>query len=96
MNTQLWISYYVPTWLPEFVSPYITPDYFEGKSIYIFEIDVSDALFSRCKTPDNKCKSYLKYYGFVKPQRIYQGFRSEIFLDGNSYPPTLSSLVLKV
>jgi hypothetical protein len=93
MNTQLWISYFVPEWLPPFVSPYITHDYFEGRSIYIFEIDVEDELFARCKTPDNKCKTYLKYFGFIKSRKIYQGLRSEIFIGNNNQPPKLSELL---
>lgn len=92
MNTQLWIASYVPEWMPEFVNFYVTPDYYRDKKIYIFEIDVYAETFIRCKTPDNKCKERLKYYGFIKPQKIYQGLRSEVFLGDTDYPPKLSEL----
>jgi hypothetical protein len=96
MNTQLWVAYSIPEYLPDFVNPHITKDYFEFRTIYIFEIDVSHEIFSRCKTPDNKCKTHLKYHGFLKPTKIYQGLESEIFLTGNPYPPKLSSLLVRM
>jgi hypothetical protein len=93
MNIQLWIASNVPELLPEFVNPCITEDYYHGKRIYIFSIDVYSEIFGRCRTPDNKCKIWLKYYGFIKPQKIYQGFHSEIFINDNMFPPKLSELL---
>jgi hypothetical protein len=90
MNTQLWVATHVPLVFPDFVNPRHTPDSLNYQLIYIFELYVNHPLFSRCKTPDNKAKKYLRYYKFESPKRIYQGLRSEVFLKDDAFPPRLS------
>lgn len=94
MDTQIWICDGIPSSLPDFINPYITQDtYCDGSIVYIFELDVYNHIFSRCKTPDNKAMDYLKHFGFKRPKKIYQGLRSEFFLKATDvYPPKISSL----
>jgi hypothetical protein len=94
MNTQIWICDDIPQKLPDFINPYITRDiYCDGGMFYIFELDVYHSTFSRCKTPDNKAMDYLKHFGFKRPRKMYQGLRSEFFLNPTDvYPPKISSL----
>jgi hypothetical protein len=98
MRTQLWIATFVPENIPEWVNPLITIDYDRtGKQFFVFEIDPDDQIFTRCKTPDAKAMRLLKVFGFKKPQKIYQGLASEMFLKLDDYPPCLSRLsVLKL
>jgi hypothetical protein len=96
MKTQIWIADFVPELVPEWVSPFQTVDYDKyGKRYFIFEIDVDAEVFVRCKTPDKKAMSIMKVCGIIHPKRIYQGLRSEIFLnESENYPPSLSSLMI--
>jgi hypothetical protein len=96
MFTQIWLALYCPDFIPDFVNPCVTPDFFQGKKVYILEVDIYDPLFYRCKTPDNKCKKHLTYHGFIQPTLIYRGLRSEMFIGDEFHPPKLSSLLFNL
>lgn len=95
MKTQLWTARFVPEMIPEWVNPFITIDYdLNDDKYFIFEIDVDDEIFIRCKSPDSKAMRILKLFGFKKLRKVYEGDRSEMFITDSDYPPVLSHLTL--
>lgn len=88
-RTQIWTAKVVPFTIPNFVNPHITVEtnIYTKVNHIVFECLPYGALFRLCKTPHNKVKTILRQYGFKSPRKIYDGLRSEIFLDGVKYPP---------
>lgn len=70
----------VPKKIPGFIDPHITVDKdFDGKRIYIIEIDASDLAVIEAKRSAGGLEKLLEQYGIVKPEFAYAGERPDFF-----------------
>jgi hypothetical protein len=70
----------VPNLIPEFIDPHITVDEdFDGKEVYIIEVDVSHIAVIEAKKRSDGVEKLLEQFGIVKPVLGYAGERPDFF-----------------